>query len=326
MKRKLKVVPLSVIIPMRNSSTTVLIALESLKKQTYPIAEVIILDNQSQDDSFKKVKEFSKKSPFKIILIKRKEDRGVGASYNNGANVAKSPLIIFMHSDSELPTKNELNKLVYPLLSKNPAIASYSTIILPERIWNTYNFWEKCLFSRAVGKKSPGLNGKFDCFNKKMFLKIGGFNVTYWNKDAGGEDADLHMKLKSIGRVVLSEAKVVHLHYLGKNFSLIDWIKTKKQLARTYGRLIRIKGTELPMQAIVFASKPFLAILLFIPHMQVVGLLLLFIYSILYTRKMFMTKSTIYNPRIFLLPFINIFLVYYETFWMIKTFVFIEKR
>lgn len=325
MKKTSQDLTVSIIIPMRNASTTVLKTLNSLRKQTYPIAEVIVLDNKSKDDSIKKVETFKKKSPFPIIIKQREEDRGVGASYNAGAKLAKSSHIVFMHSDSELSTKQELFLLIKPFLDDENVIATYSTIILPLSVWKTYNFWQKCLFARSVDTDQPGMNGKFDCIRKDIFLKIGGFNEANWGRGAGGEDADLHMKLDTLGKVILSKAKIIHLHYIGKNFSLSDWFSTKKQLARTYGRLIRVKGFTLPLGALAFGIKPTLAILPFVLPLHTTGLFILFFFALIYSRNLFTHKETALDIRILLVPFIEVALIYYETFWMIEAFLFTKK-
>jgi len=334
-----KTLLVSVIVPMRNSSTTILHALKSISDQRSPIKEIIVVDNVSSDNSIEIVEEYKKKSRIPINIIKRKENKGVGSSYNLGARRATSKYVIFMHSDSSLPSDHEVSKLTEPLRKNLGIVASYPKVILPENVWNTYNFWQKCLFVRAVGKESPGFNGKFDCIRKSVFLKIGGSDEKNFGKDIsiGGEDADLYLRLESQGKIVLSKAKVIHLHYLGSNYSLSDWIRNRKLLARSYGRLIRFEGRRLPLRTygkgltiplgvLNFTIKPILTVLPFIPNLNIVGILLLVIYSFLNSKKIYTTLSTLLNPRIILLPFIDIFLVYYETFWMIQTFLFVKRK
>ena len=41
----------SIVMPMRNASTTVFSALESIEKQEYPVREVLLFDNASSDNS-----------------------------------------------------------------------------------------------------------------------------------------------------------------------------------------------------------------------------------------------------------------------------------
>ena len=324
---------------MRNSSTTILHTLKSISDQRFPIKEIIVVDNVSSDNSIEIVEEYKKNSRISINIIKRKENKGVGASYNLGVRDATSSYVIFMHSDSSLPTRSEIRKLTEPLRKDLRVVASYPKVILPEKVWDSYNFWQKCLFARSVGKESPGMNGKFDCVRRSMFLKVGGFDETKFSGQYGfgGEDADLYLKLEKEGGIALSEAKVIHLHYLGSNYKLSNWIKNRKLLARTYGRLIRFQGMSLPIAthgmglslplgAIIFMAKPFLAVLPLIPRLHILGIILLVLYTLMNSKKMYSTVSTLKNPRIFLLPFIDVFLVYYETFWMFEAFFFGRRR
>lgn len=331
--------PVSVVVPMRNSETTILYTLKSIIKQEYPIKEIIVIDNVSSDNSVKLVLQFVKQSKIPIRVIKRKENKGVGASYNLGVRKASSSYAIFMHSDSSLPSDHEVEKLTESFRKDFRVVASYPKVILPENVWNTYNFWQKCLFSRSVGKESPGFNGKFDCVRKEIFLQVGGFNELAFGGDVsiGGEDADLYLRLEKEGKIVLSKAKVIHLHYLGSKYTLFDWLRNRKLLARTYGRLIRFRGKSLPLKThgkglsiplgiLNFMIKPALAILPIVPNLHLFGVVLLIAYVFVNSKKMYTTISTLLNPRILLLPFIDTFLVYYETFLMVQAFLFVKRR
>ena len=337
--KKIVLFSVSVIVPMRNSATTILHTLESITKQKYPIKEIIIVDNVSSDNSVELVKQYKIQSKIPIKLVVRKENKGVGASYNLGMKSVTSSYVIFMHSDSSLFSNHEVEKLTEPFRKDSEVVASYPKVVLPENVWNTYNFWQKCLFTRAVGKESPGFNGKFDCVKKEVFLKICGFDDENFGEDIGigGEDADLYLRLESQGKIAMSKAKVIHLHYLGSKYKLADWIRNRKLLARTYGRLIRFRGKSLPFKThgkglliplgiLNFMIKPTLAVLPFIPNLHLFGVVLLIIYAFVNSKKMYTTLSTLINPRILLLSFIDIFLVYYETFWMIQAFLFVKRK
>ncbi len=320
--------PVTVVVSMRNSASTILETLKSLVKQEYPIQKIIIIDNISTDGSVRVVEGFAKKTKrIPIKIIRHSINIGVGGSFNEGAKLANSTFVVFMHSDSMLPTTKELTLLVKPLINDTDAVASYSHILLPEKIWLQFNFWEKCLLARAVDKDVPGLNGKFDCVKKDVFLSLGGFDETHYGHDMfiGGEDGDLHIRLAKAGKVVCSTAGVIHLHYLSNDYRFTDWIMNRKLLARSYGRLIRMQGLQLPHTALIFGVKPILALLPFIPAITLWGIGLLFLYSFVYMNKMYRNRVTLTDPRILLLPLITVFLVYYETFWMIESFMFFEK-
>ena len=319
--------PVSVIVPMRNSVTTVIQTLQSIIDQHYPIREIIVIDNASGDQSIELVfrfKDKNKKVPVRVI--KRRINRGVGASYNFGARKAKSYYLVFLHSDSRLPTKQELLRLIKPLYAQPMAVASSSLNTLPEEIWLKYPFWEKCLLARAVGESVQALNGKFDAVKRIFFLSIGGFDETNYGHDifVGGEDADLGVRLKRIGEVVQSPARVIHLHYLDNDYSLGNWIANRKLLARSYGRFLRVQWRNLSMKEFIFVVKPLLAFTpVIIPWPN--NFLFLLIYALIYLKKMYLTPVAIKDPRIIFLPIITVFLLYYEVFWMIESYLYLRK-
>lgn len=314
----------SIVMPMRNSETTVIKALESLEKQTYPIKEVIVVNDASEDNSYNVVTDFAKKSKLPIRILTKKKRGGPGSAFNLGVKEAKSPFVILMHSDCSLPTNREIEKLTDPIRGELNVVASFPTIFVMESVWKTYDFWEKCFFSWEVGRGVSGLATKFDCIRKDAYQKAGGFDME--NFGVGGEDADLHERLKKFGKVVLSEARVTHLHFLGEGFSFKDFLRKKRQYAMIYGRLLRKKPQSFLGKGIILLLKPFLAILPFLPTINVVAILIITLYSFLYTWKMFTTESTLRDSKILLLPFLNILLIYYETFWTIEAFLFGKNK
>lgn len=318
--------PVSVIVTMRNASTTLLYTLKSIAKQKYPIKEIIIVDNLSKDNSCELALQFARKSKIPIVLLRQKEDRGVSASFNRGGNIAKSPLIVLMASDATLPTEKELKKLTDPFREDPLVVATYSRNTLPSFVWNKYNFWQKFYSSRQVDSTRPGFVLKFDCVRRDIFLKIKGLDEKNFGDDAvGGEDADISIRLRREGKVIQSNALSYHLHYMGNDYNLIHIIKSKKIYARDYGRVIRKYIYLSPLTVSVFLIKPLLSILPFIPKFHTIGILLLIAYSLLIAKRMFLNYSTLINPRIILVPFLNIVFLYYEDFWIIQA-IFSKKK
>ena len=317
-------IPVSVVIPMRNAQTTVLDTLRTIVWQKYPILEIIVVDNVSKDNSVRTVELFSKTSKIPIRLIKQDKDQGVSSSYNKGVKVATSDLVIFLTSDCSLPTNRELEKLVATLIGNSHAVASYSTCVLPGFIWKTYNFWEKFFSARMVNNISSGMVLKFDCIRKKEFLSIGGFDEVNFGGDGaiGGEDADLTTRLRKIGEIVRSKARVFHLHYKGEDYNVFDMARSRKMYARSQGRFLRKYGLTVPDSWTAFLPRPMLAIM----GLLLFGIPLLIIYSFMYTPKMFTTREIVLNPRTILVPFINIFFLYYELYWTTRAFFSYKKE
>ncbi len=315
--------PVTVVIPMRNAATTVGDTLQSVINQKYPILEIIVVDNVSKDNSRDIVRDFAKKSPVKIRLLVQDKDKGVSASYNRGVKDAKTTFVIFLTSDCSLPSDIEVKKLVQPLLQDSSVVASYSTCVLPGFIWETYNFWEKFFSARMVDNTSSGMVLKFDCIRKSSFLSIDGFDEVNFGGDTfiGGEDADLTVRLRKIGKIIRSKARSLHLHYRGSDYSLFHMMKSRKMYARSQGRFLRKYGFSVKDAWSAFLPRPIVAIL----GLSIVGLPLLFAYAFLYTPKMFTTRETLLNPRIIFIPFLNIFFLYFELYWMKKAFLSYKK-
>lgn len=324
--KKKRFEPVSVIISMRNASTTLLFTLKSIVMQKYPIKEIIIVDNLSKDNSYQLAFQFSKKSKIPIKLIQQKEDRGLSGSFNRGGSLAQTNLIVFLASDVSLPSDGELGKLVEPFQKDPLVVATYSHNTLPLSTWNKYNFWQKYYSCRQVDSTRPGFVVKLDCVRKDIFDKINGFDEKNFGGDSlGGEDADISVRLRKEGKVIHSDALSYHLHYMGKNYGISDIMRSKKAYARSYGRILRENLYKSPTQISVFLVKPALSLLPLIPKLNIIGLLLLIVYSILITKRMFLSIQTLINPRIVLVPFLNILFLYYEDFWIVQA-IFSKKK
>lgn len=94
----------SVIIPNYNYGRFLSAALESVLSQTWPIHEVIVVDDGSTDNSAEVIAGYGKRVQF----IKQK-NQGVGAARNAGVAAASSDLVAFLDADDYwLPQKLEL--------------------------------------------------------------------------------------------------------------------------------------------------------------------------------------------------------------------------
>lgn len=319
----------SINLPVFNSETTILLCLKSLFRQNYPIQEIIMVDNHSTDKTIQTIENFKKRyKKIPMQLIKRDKTYRVADSFNLGAQLVKGTYIVNMHSDCVLPTKSELKKLMAPFI-KDPSVDfSIPYAVLPKSIWKKYNFWEKYLFASVVDVKIPSGTGQFECVKKETFFKIGGYDVKNFGGLGiiGGEDADFHTRMRKFGKIVISNALVLHIHYIGKNFPFINILKSKKVNARSYGRFVRIQGKSLSLiSLLIFLTKFILAILPFIPYLSFIGILLLVIYSFYYSRKLFFDRSSLADFKIVLVPVLNIFLLYYDVFWATEGFLHKKK-
>lgn len=316
----------SIVVPMYNAVATINKCLESLVGQNYPMREIIVIDNRSSDNSVSLVEKFKPKQKKLLIrILVQKENKGLLPSYIRGAKEAKSRLVVMMHSDSALPTRDELRQLVVPFEKEDVGVvATCPKICHPERVWRTYNFWQKLMFAPVVGTQPHSLSGKFDCYKKKVFLAISEiWQERYGNtEEAGGEDWDLHSLFREQGTVVYTDAQVDHLHYFSGPFTLKDLIAKRQHVAKSYGKLLRLYAWRLGIKGLMaFLFRPIMAIGLLLPGIQLATIPLILGYAFFYSRRMFQERTTFLDPRIILVPFVNIFLIYYETWWMMKSYL-----
>lgn len=89
-----------VVIPTFNSAATIERALESVVGQTRLPAEVIVIDNGSEDDTVARVRTFASRHQSLAWTIEASPTNvGPGAARNRGWNLANSDLIAFLDSD-----------------------------------------------------------------------------------------------------------------------------------------------------------------------------------------------------------------------------------
>ena len=95
---------ISVIIPTYNRAKMIVQCIESVLNQSYPVNEIIIIDDNSTDNSIKRLNKFKEN----IIILKTEKQSGAQTARNIGINAAESDWIAFLDSDDEwLPNKIE---------------------------------------------------------------------------------------------------------------------------------------------------------------------------------------------------------------------------
>ena len=127
----------SIIIPHWNGIDIIAECLESLQQATYTNLEIIVVDNNSTDDS---VNYISKNFP-KIIIFKNDKNEGYAGGCNRGSEIAKGKYLLFLNNDT-IHEPNWIEPIVQ-LLEKNTNIAAVQPKIL--------NYYQNNLFDYAGG-------------------------------------------------------------------------------------------------------------------------------------------------------------------------------
>jgi glycosyltransferase involved in cell wall biosynthesis len=92
-----KALTLSIIIPVYNESDHIASCLDSIQKQSVKPTEVIVVDNNSTDDSVKIAKKYD------FVKIIREPKQGIVYARNAGFDASMSDILARIDSDSRLP-------------------------------------------------------------------------------------------------------------------------------------------------------------------------------------------------------------------------------
>ena len=124
------------------------------------------------------------------------------------------------------------------------------------------------------------------------------------DKAIGGEDADFTNGTSIIGRSSEVRPRVITFIILPKITLFVKYYRVKKCM-RSLGRFLRKSPLQDKKASMIFLAKPMLAMVGLTPG---VGWVLLIVFALVYTPKMFMSSATLRDSRIFLIPLVNVFL------------------
>jgi len=197
----------SVIIPVYNGEKTISQCLDSVLRQTYSNYEVIVVDNNSADNTKKIIREFQRK--YKNLFYFFEPIRSVGMARNSGIKNSKGEILCFTDSDCVLPL-NWIENLTKPIISGNEKIVAGSSQNLAENYWTKQIQKRDYLLEQRISKNNyiENLDGKNFAIKKNLMLKVM-FDPDIKMMD----DLDLYIRLKKISKArFLPEVKVGHYH------------------------------------------------------------------------------------------------------------------
>lgn len=206
---------ISIIISTKNSSEFLEECLRSVKKQTYKNFEIIIVDNNSTDNT----KEIAKKYTDKVFNYGPERS----AQRNFGVKQAKGKYLLIHDSDIYF---NQDSIAEYVKLAE---LENCDVIILPERSIGI-GYWAKV---KALERSFYVGNDFIEAarfFSKDIYDKIGGYDEAL----TGPEDWDLTIRLRDCGYKI-GRAKIFVEHDEGE-IDLFGSSKKKKYYAKdVYG-------------------------------------------------------------------------------------------
>ncbi len=209
-------------------------------------AEIIVVDNNSEDDSIAMIKQYFPQIP----LIQNKENVGFSKANNQGVAIAKGECVCILNPDTAVSKDTFLKVLKFAEEHRDYGAIGTKLIdgtgtFLPESkrnipkpkvaffkmlgISNKSNSYYATHINENKNGKVSVLVGAFMFMKKSRYLEVGGFDEDYFMY---GEDIDLSYKLLKKGYVNYYVGETTVLHYKGESTS-----KDKKYIKRFYGAM-----------------------------------------------------------------------------------------
>ena len=174
----------SVIIPTRNRADSVLNAVHSVFRQTYPALEIIVVDDASNDSTPNALEKIS--GPFPIKIVRNNTPQGAAASRNRAVEHAKGTFIAGL-DDDDLWEPERLKLLLEHFSAECSAVTSFDRMIYgaKSRVWKKKRkiTFDDLLYYNMAGNQ---------VLTKKEYIKEAG---GYDERLTAAQDYDLWIRL-----------------------------------------------------------------------------------------------------------------------------------
>jgi len=171
----------SIIVPTYNSAKTLRKCLESVRNQSHQDYEIIIVDNQSADNTLKIAKEFGSR----IIVNKS----GQSPAQNIGALNSKGKYILFLDSDQTVE-KELLEECVNACEKEGREVVKIREVFHGDSFWGSCSAFEK---NCKIQSDETGI-GVARFFLKRHVIKAG----LYDEDLVWGQDREFYERIKAL--------------------------------------------------------------------------------------------------------------------------------
>lgn len=201
-KKKHIVKQISLIIPTYNDGDTLRDAIISVSKSSYPIHEIIIIDDGSTTEEPKSIVKSLVGSMNMPLIYLRKENGGPSSARNIGIHSSKASWIAFLDSDDIMLPNSIVSKFNHLEDCKYDNISG----IYGSFIWSSSNITQPFIKNyESISRNDIGIMGKVPggapsfIFKRDALIDIGGFDESL----TFNEDFDLLLRLIKSGHYLI---------------------------------------------------------------------------------------------------------------------------
>lgn len=204
----------SVIITTKNEEKNLLNCIKSIRLQTYPNIEIIVVDNYSTDKTIQIAKECSDK--FFLAGTERSRQRNYGVKKSSGE------YILYLDADMIIE-KNLIEECINQIIQEVVALHIQEKI-LGESYYSRVRNFERSFYSGTV------IDGaRF--FIKKKFIEAGGFDEEL----CGPEDWAIDLQIREKGGMI-SLLKNSWINHNESEFNLKKYLNKKSYYSKSFDK------------------------------------------------------------------------------------------
>lgn len=222
----------TILVPCYNEGAVVQGSIRSLLKLDYPRYEVIVIDDGSRDDTYRKASAYAGDHGKALVRVITKKNGGKSRALNAGIAAASADFILCMDGDSALHPQT-LRRAVRHLV-RSPSVAAVAGSVKVVNRTNLLACLQALEYIEGLNmvRAAQGffrlvniIPGPIGLFRKSAMLEMGGYD-----HDTFAEDCDLTLKLLTRGWQIKYEPQSIA--YTEAPEKLLDLLKQRYRWTR----------------------------------------------------------------------------------------------
>lgn len=216
-KKFLKIVDISVIIPIFNTEKYLSSCLKSVIEQSLPNIEIICVNDGSSDNSLKILKEY-KNIDNRLIIINQK-NKGPAFAKNYGIKISKGKYLAFMDSDDLYPNNFTLELMLNNTINNNVLICGGGLVPFFNNNNNIIKLKKKSILSFKKYGRTKYYDYQYDYYYQrfiynKNFIKK---NKLYFPNYLRYEDPPFFIKTMAFAEYFYALNNITYYYRIKKN-------------------------------------------------------------------------------------------------------------